>query len=112
MTIHVLDSAPTPEERAEMLAALGTYVKLAVDIETGRAAGGGAFHVDCEEALLAAGSRQGAIWGADWLPESHTVRFEALINIRPHQGNRTLEIQNPAVRARVETIVRGFFEGT
>lgn len=51
-------------------------------------------------------------WGADWYPESRAVTFGALINIRSRQGNRSMEIQDPALRARIEQVVRAVFEGT
>ena len=45
-----------------MLQVLNTHVKLAVDIDRGILAGG----------------------GADWVPSSGEVHYEALINLRPH----------------------------
>jgi hypothetical protein len=93
-----------------MLETLGSYIKLAVDVEQGWVAGGGELHADCEAALLDAGSRQEDVWGADWDP-SGEVRYESLINIRPRQGNRSLEIQSPELRLKVEKIVRSVFEG-
>ena len=66
--IHLLRKKATAAEVAEMLQMLGTYIKLAVDIEQEVAAGGGALHADCEAVLLEAGSRQLDIWGADWVP--------------------------------------------
>ena len=65
-----------------MLQVLGTYVKLAVDLERGILAGGGALHADCEAVLLEDGGRQEDIWGADWVPSAQQVTFESLINIR------------------------------
>ena len=90
---------------------LETYVKLAVDIERGILAGGGAMHADCEAVLLEDGSQQEFIWGADWNPASQEVTFESLINIRPRQNNRSLELQDPDIRARVEQVVRKFLGG-
>ncbi len=95
-----------------MLEAQGSYIKLAVDVEREVVVGGGEYHADCEEVLLEHGSRQEDIWGADWHPESRTVAFGALINIRPRQGNRSMEIQDPRLRARIEQILRAIFEGT
>lgn len=89
-----------------MLLELGTYIKLAVDIRRGILAGGGALHADCESVLLEDGSRQEDIWGADWIPTSRQVTFESLINIRPRQNNRSLEILDPAVRDGVAEITR------
>ncbi|MGH9853893.1 MAG: DUF5674 family protein [Blastocatellia bacterium] len=108
--IHLLESTPTPQQLAEMLEELEDYVKLAVDIEQGVAAGGGALHADCEAALLANGSRQQNIWGADWIPQIREVRYESFINIRPRQNNPAMTILDPAIRSRVEEIVRRLFE--
>jgi hypothetical protein len=73
-------------------------------------AGGGELHADCEQLLLKAGSRQEDIWGADWYPEVKRVGFESLINIRPRQQNRSMEIQNPELRERIDIIVRQLME--
>lgn len=89
-----------------MLRTLDSYVKLAVDIKRKVVAGGGMLHADCEAVLLEDGSKQNDIWGADWLPDSKEVRFEALINIRPKQNNRSMVIENEAIRRKVEKIVR------
>jgi hypothetical protein len=109
--IHLLESTPTSQQLAEMLEELEDYVKLAVDIEQGVAAGGGALHADCEAVLLANGSKQENIWGADWIPQVREVRYESFINIRPRQNNPAMTILDPALRARVEAVVRKLFEG-
>jgi hypothetical protein len=109
--IHLLESTPTPQQLAEMLEELEDYVKLAVDIEQGVAAGGGALHADCEAVLLDRGSKQENIWGADWIPQVCEVRYESFINIRPRQNNPAMTILDPALRARVEAVVRKLFEG-
>ncbi|MGH9751945.1 MAG: DUF5674 family protein [Blastocatellia bacterium] len=108
--IHLFDSHPTPQQFSEMLEELEDYVKLAVDIEQGMVAGGGALHADCEAALLANGSLQENIWGADWIPRIREVRYESFINIRPRQNNPALAILDPATRSRVEEIVKRLFE--
>src|SRR3990170_6243659 len=98
MKIHIIRQRATEKETREMLEELETYVKLAVDVERNVLAGGGEYHADCEEILLVDGSRQHDVWGADWYPESKTVEFVALINIRPQQGNRGMEIEDPKLR--------------
>ena len=110
MKIHILRQRATEKEIQEMLEELQNYIKLAVDVERNILAGGGEYHADCEEALLEDGSRQGDIWGADWYPESRIVEFGALINIRPHQGNRGIEIEDPELRERIETIIRALLQ--
>jgi hypothetical protein len=105
--IHIIREQVTKQQLQEMMEMLETYIKLAVDVDRGVLAGGGAMHADCEAVLLEDGSQQEFIWGADWNPNSQEVTFESLINIRPRQNNRALELQDPELRARVEEIARG-----
>ena len=108
--IYLLKSRATKRQVEEMLETLETYIKLAVDIDMGVLAGGSSLHADCEAVLIEDDSQQQNIWGADWIPETQEVRFEALINIRPRQNNRSMTIQDAAIRQRVEQIVRSILE--
>ncbi|CAG0936974.1 hypothetical protein TFLX_05877 [Thermoflexales bacterium] len=103
--IHIIRSRATSQQITEMLEALDGYIKLAVDVERRILAGGGAMHADCESALLEDGSAQENVWGADWYPASQQVAYESLINIRPRQGNRSLEVTDPELRARIADVV-------
>jgi hypothetical protein len=111
MMIHIIRSKATPQQLQEMLGVLETYVKLAVDIRRRILAGGGILNADCEAELLNDGSRQEDIWGADWYLKSQKVRFEALINIRPRQGNPSMEIRDPSIRSEVESIATELLGG-
>ncbi len=75
--IYLIREYATPQQLTEMLETLDVYVKLAEDI-----------------------------WGADWFPATQQVSFEALINIRPRQGNPSMMILDPKIRGRVEEIAR------
>ena len=109
--ILIIREPVTQEQITQMSEAFGeTLIKLAVDVERGILAGGGELHADCEQALLEDGSRQYDIWGADWYPRERSVGFESLINIRPKQNNRSLEVQDPVLRTRIEAIVRQLCE--
>jgi len=110
MKILILRQRASEKQTLEMLEELQTYIKLAVDIERSVLAGGGEYHADCEEVLLEDGSRQENVWGADWYPDSKALEFGALINIRPHQGNRGMEIESLELRKEIETIVRQLLE--
>jgi hypothetical protein len=110
MKIHILRQPASEKEIQEMMEELETYIKLAVDVERGIVAGGGEYHADCEEILLEEGSRQEDIWGVDWYPESRRVEFVALLNIRPRLGNRGMEIEDPKLRTKIETIVRQWLD--
>jgi hypothetical protein len=42
--------------------------------------------------------------GADWTPFNQSIDYESIINIRPSQNNRSMIIQDPAIRERVKKI--------
>ena len=82
-------------------------VKYVVDVQRGIAAVGGEMYADAEQALLEDGSRQPDLWGANYYPgrgREECIEYTSLINIRPAQGNRSMEIQDPAVRGRVREL--------
>lgn len=109
--IHRIRSRATRQQLDEMLATLRVYVKVAVDIRQGILAGGGVLHADCEAVLLDEGSRQEDIWGADWVPETQQIQYEALINIRPRQNNPSMVILDPSIRDRVGEIMQSLLGG-
>ncbi len=102
--IYLIRDRATKEQIDEMLQTLDTYIKLAVDTERGVLAGGGVYHADCESILLEDGSEQQNIWGADWNPDTQEVTYEALINIRPRQKNRSMVIADLKIREQVAQI--------
>jgi hypothetical protein len=82
-------------------------VKYVVDVRREVIAVGGELHADAEQFLLADGSRQADLWGANYRPgkgPDDCIEYTALINIRPSQDNRSMEIEDPAVRADVRRI--------
>ena len=109
--ILLIATRATPEQMTAMLQPLGTYIKLAVDINRKIIAGGGLLHADCEAVLLEDGSDQADVWGASWLPFSQEVHYESLINIRPRHNNRSMEIEDTTIRLSVENTVRKLLEG-
>jgi hypothetical protein len=84
-------------------------VKYVVDVERGVIGLGGDMHADAEQLLLEDGSRQADLWGANYYPgrgREDCIEYTSLINIRPAAGNRSMEIQDPAVRERVRGLTR------
>jgi len=82
-------------------------VKYVVDVERGVVAVGGEMHADAEQLLLEDGSRQADLWGANYYPgrgPEECIEYTSLINISPARGNRSMEIQDPAARARVRDL--------
>ncbi len=109
--IHIIRTKATPAQLAEMVEELNPIIKLAVDVRRKILAGGGLMHADCEAVLIEDGSLQEDIWGANWIPSTQTLEFEALINIRPREHNFSMTIQDPAIREQVKQIVRQLLEG-
>ena len=109
--ILLLRDRATSDQIAQMLADWEVLVKVVVDIRRGVLAGGGEMHADAEALLLADGSQQEDLWGANWYPASREIRFEALINIRPRQSNRRMQVESEATRDKMEAIIRRLLEG-
>lgn len=109
--IIIIREIATPEQIEQMTEQFGkNFIKLAVDVNREILAGGGELHADCEQTLLEDHSQQADIWGADWHPQTKTVTFESIINIRPRQQNFSMEVQDAALRSRIEEIVRRLLE--
>ena len=109
--LHLLRDPATPDQIALMLADWEVLIKVVVDIRREVMTGGGEMHADGETLLLADGSQQEDLWGANWYPDSREIRFEALINIRPRQNNRRLQVESEATRHKMELVVRRILEG-
>lgn len=82
-------------------------VKYVVDVERRVIAIGGELQADAEQILMEDGSRQQDVWGANYYPgagAAQCIEFTALINIRPAQGNRSMEVSDLGVRERIRSI--------
>ena len=106
--IVLLEKRIEPAELARLLALFfEDMVKFVVDVRRGIAAVGGELHADAEAVLLEAGSEQQDLWGANYYPgrgEEGCIEYTALINIRPAQGNRSMEVEEAAVRDRIREL--------
>ena len=82
----------------------GDMVKYVVDARQEIAAVGGELHADAEQILLERGSRQEDLWGANYYPglgREDCIEYTALVNIRPSQGNRSMEIADEEIRQTI-----------
>src|SRR6266498_3322969 len=95
MTIYMIHDKATREHIGEMLPVLKDFIKVAVDVRRGILAAGCSLHADCEEVLLANGSMQDDVWGANWYPAEQRAECEAVMNIRPGQNNPSMLILDP-----------------
>ncbi len=86
-------------------------LKAVVDIERGVAAVDAEMHSDLESLLLENGSEQQNLWGLNLYPlknmkDSDFIEYTSFINIRPSQNNRSMEVIDPEIRKKIETVVR------
>lgn len=82
------------------------FVKVVVDLKRGVIALGCELHSDCADELVEDGSMREDLWGANWYSEKKEIAFVSLINIRPEKNNRSMEIQIPEIRDRVEAVIK------
>ena len=87
-----------------------TFIKVVIDIERRIASFGCELHTDCYEELVKDGSRPKNLWGANLYPnDERKIDFVSMINIRPADDNRSMEIQNPQIQSKVEEIIKQLF---
>lgn len=84
------------------------YIKFVVDIERNIMTIGGSRHVDGEQLLIKAGSKQTDLWGGGFDLETREIDFDSMINIRPSQGNTSREVLSEAIRTRMRDVVSNF----
>jgi|SRR5687768_4166536 len=106
-TILLVSDRIDPRELARLVALyFEDMVKYVVDVRRGIAAVGGELHADAEALLLESGSEQQDLWGANYYPGrgEECIEYTSLINIRPAQGNRSMEVEDPEIRERIQEL--------
>lgn len=86
----------------------GGMVKAVVDIDRGIVGVDAEMHADIEQMLLANGSSQDALWGINlWFEDNSDdfIEFDSMINIRPRQGNRSRDVEDPETREKIKAVV-------
>lgn len=86
----------------------GDMVKAVVDVARQVIALGSELHSDEEAALLDDGSRQADLWGINLYPDearTEWIEFDSMINVRPSQGNRARDVEDPGLRESIRRIV-------
>ena len=91
----------------------GDMIKAVVDVKQGILGLDAELHADIEKELLTQGSMQADLWGINLYPEmdgEDFIEFDSLINIRPYQGNRSRDVQDPAVRKQIIDVVNSLIQ--
>ena len=84
-----------------------SLVKGVADIKTGLVALGGEWHMDANTKLIESGSEQQNLWGFNLYPKERgdaAIEYNSLINIRPAQGNRSMEIMDEETKKAVRKV--------
>ena len=115
MNIKLIKESVSLVEVRELARELyGDMVKGVVDVEREVIALGGEWHMDANTVLLAEGSLQENVWGFNVHVDEQgdaAVTFVSLINIRPRQGNRSMELQNTQLQDAIRGIIRRLIPG-
>jgi hypothetical protein len=85
-----------------------TASKAVIDIKRGLLALDADLHADLETALLKDGSVQEDLWGINLYPlkdRKDFIEYTSLINIRPHLGNKSMVVKDPAVRGLISAVI-------
>jgi Protein of unknown function (DUF5674) len=107
---------PIPRARLATLAEtqFGDMVKAVIDVERRVMAIGGELHSDEEAALIDDGSAQENLWGINLYPAEAGdawIEFDSMINVRPAQGNRSRNVDDPDLQDRIRRIVAALVQG-
>lgn len=109
MEIKIIKEKISQDEIKEIAKeSFGDMFKIVVDIERKILAAGGELHADAMEKLLEDGSEGKNLWGANFYPfenPENRIEYVALINIRPEQNNRKMEIDNNEIKNKIKQVV-------
>lgn len=109
--IIVISKKATKEELEKMAEDFGGYVKVVVDVEREKLAGGGKRHFEAEQILLGDGSRQENLWGGGIDLETNEIDYNSMINVRPRQQNFSRDIMLKEIRDKFDKVLKRLFFG-
>ena len=84
-------------------------VKGVADIDREIIALGGEWHIDSNNVLIEDGSKQSSLWGFNVYLDKK-IEYTSLINIRPLQNNKNLEIEDDEIRDKIRVILQEMIE--
>ena len=86
----------------------GDMVKVDVDVKREIATMGGEWHSEGDELLVRDGSSREYVWGVNFHPYSvveKRIEYVSLINIKPSFGHKKMEITDPKLRKKIQSII-------
>jgi len=107
--MQIITSQLTVDELKKIAANMfGNMIKAVVDVDRELIAVDAELHSDLEALLLDNGSKQRSLWGINLYPEMQGdgfIEFDSMINLRPSQGNRSRDVNDPQTRKKIIAIV-------
>ena len=100
----------TKDEIDKLREQFDVYIKTVIDVQKKIRSAGCDRHFDSKKILLEQGSHQENLWGGGLDLETMTIDCNSMINIRPHQGNASNEIQDAKIRKEFESQTKYFFK--
>lgn len=82
------------------------YVKVVIDLNQQKLAGGGKRHFEAEQKLLENGSEQQFLWGGGIDLETKEIDYNSVINLRPAQDNPSRDIMSARIRDEFDKIIK------
>jgi len=110
MDIKIIKTPISKNELIEMAnEGFGDLVKGVVDAAQEIIAFGGELHADEEVILIEQeNSKREHTWGINIYPKkskNEWLEFDSMINIKPHYGNRSRDVENPEVQEKIRIII-------
>ena len=111
MDIKIVKDSISRQELITMASEeFGDMVKAVVDIEQEIMAVGGELHAD-EEVVLTEqeNSKREHTWGINIYPkksEQERIEFDSMVNLKPHYGNRSRDVENPEIKEKIRAVVK------
>lgn len=109
MNIKIINKKISEKELREIAKDFyNIMVKGVVDIKREILAVGGEYHMDANNILIENSSQQQDVWGFNWYFDKkgdERIEYVSLINIRPAQNNKTMEVQDSGLRDKMKVII-------
>jgi hypothetical protein len=89
----------------------GNMLKAVVDVKREVVAIDAELHVDLAEFLVENGSTGNDLWGINIYPamsRDDWLEYDSMVNLKPQLGNRSRDVEDPIVRAKIRKILERY----
>jgi len=109
--MKIIEEPIKKEDLKKYMSYFKTVIKAVVDTRREIIALDAQLHADLEKLLIEDGSLQEDLWGINLYSfKDEFIEYNALINIRPHQNNFSMEIEDKDLKEKIKKIVEKLIE--